>query len=93
MAKGMEDTAFYDYNRLLSLNEVGGDPGRFGSARSVSRVQPCPPGPMAVGLSTTSTHDTKRSEDVRAPINVLSEIPERMVGCLERWSGSTSGTA
>ena len=75
-AKGYEDTAFYRYNRLVSLNEVGGDPGRFGTrvaelhAANAAREASSPH-----ALSTTSTHDTKRSEDVRARINVLSEIP------------------
>jgi (1->4)-alpha-D-glucan 1-alpha-D-glucosylmutase len=75
-AKGYEDTAFYRYNRLVSLNEVGGDPSRFGTriaefhAASVARQATSPH-----ALSTTATHDTKRSEDVRARINVLSEIP------------------
>jgi (1->4)-alpha-D-glucan 1-alpha-D-glucosylmutase len=87
MAKGMEDTAFYVYNRLVSLNEVGGNPERFGTPleafhgqnieRSRSRCQ---------ALLATSTHDTKRSEDVRARINVLSEIPERWRAALGRWS-------
>jgi (1->4)-alpha-D-glucan 1-alpha-D-glucosylmutase len=75
-AKGYEDTAFYRYHRLVSLNEVGGDPSRFGTrmaefhAANVARQASFPH-----ALSATSTHDTKRSEDVRARINVLSEIP------------------
>jgi (1->4)-alpha-D-glucan 1-alpha-D-glucosylmutase len=75
-AKGYEDTAFYRYYRLVSLNEVGGDPSRFGTrvaefhAANVTRQASSPH-----ALSATSTHDTKRSEDVRARINVLSEIP------------------
>ena len=75
-AKGYEDTAFYRYYRLVSLNEVGGDPSRFGTsvaefhAANVARQASSPH-----SLSATSTHDTKRSEDVRARINVLSEIP------------------
>ena len=75
-AKGYEDTAFYRYHRLVSLNEVGGDPSRFGTpvaefhAANVARQASSPH-----ALSATSTHDTKRSEDVRARINVLSEIP------------------
>lgn len=73
-AKGVEDTAFYIYNRLLSLNEVGGDPGIFGSGPAKlhdyfrARQARWPD-----ALSTLSTHDTKRSEDVRARLNVLSE--------------------
>src|SRR5439155_12073374 len=66
MAKGLEDTAFYVYNRLLALNEVGGDPDRFGvepAALHRAFAERCARWPFA--LSTTSTHDTKRSEDVR----------------------------
>ena len=85
-AKGVEDTAFYVYNRLASLNEVGGDPAVFGSttadfhAFSQARQTHWP-----VALSPLSTHDTKRSEDVRARINVLSEIPEEWFGRIDRW--------
>jgi (1->4)-alpha-D-glucan 1-alpha-D-glucosylmutase len=87
MAKGLEDTAFYVYNRLTSLNEVGGDPGRFGVAPAVvhqhfaARQQHWPR-----ALSTTSTHDSKRSEDVRARISVLSELPDAWREHLHRWS-------
>lgn len=76
MAKGVEDTAFYVYNRLVSLNEVGGSPDRFGTSpdtfhgQNIERIKNWP-----YALITSSTHDTKRSEDVRARINVLSEIP------------------
>ncbi|HZQ69607.1 MAG TPA: malto-oligosyltrehalose synthase [Terriglobales bacterium] len=76
MAKGLEDTSFYRFDRLVSLNEVGGDPRRFGvspqdfhcSMHHRARHWP-------QSMLSTSTHDTKRSEDVRARINVLSEIP------------------
>ena len=76
MAKGLEDTAFYRYNRLASLNDVGGDLRRFGfgasefHAANQERLQDWPHSMLA-----TSTHDSKRSEDVRARINVLSEMP------------------
>jgi (1->4)-alpha-D-glucan 1-alpha-D-glucosylmutase len=76
MAKGLEDTAFYRSNRLVSLNDVGSDLQRFGvsiaefHAASQERLRAWPHGMLA-----TSTHDSKRSEDVRARINVLSEIP------------------
>ena len=76
MAKGLEDTAFYRYNRLVSLNEVGGDLHRFGitptefHAANRERFKEWPHSMLA-----TSTHDSKRSEDVRARINVLAEIP------------------
>ena len=86
MAKGVEDTACYRYNRLVSLNEVGGEPGRFG--RSVEEfhqgIRERRAGwPHA--LSATSTHDTKRGEDVRARLNVLSEMPERWKKVVSRW--------
>jgi (1->4)-alpha-D-glucan 1-alpha-D-glucosylmutase len=86
IAKGVEDTAFYVYNRLVSLNEVGGSPDRFGLSleafhgQNLDRLKFWPH-----ALITTSTHDTKRSEDVRARINVLSEIPDTWRECLTRW--------
>lgn len=85
-AKGYEDTALYRYHRLISLNEVGSDPSRFGTplnefhAAMAARQTGDPD-----GLSATSTHDTKRSEDVRARINVLSEIPQEWRRRLTRW--------
>jgi (1->4)-alpha-D-glucan 1-alpha-D-glucosylmutase len=87
MAKGLEDTAFYVYHRLISLNEVGGDPARFGNPPAAVhqnfavRAQHWPR-----ALSSTSTHDTKRSEDVRARISVLSEMPDAWRERLYRWS-------
>ena len=87
MAKGVEDTAFYDYNRLVSLNEVGGSPERFGITLEAFHGQNIERGknrPLA--MLTTTTHDTKRSEDVRARINVLSEIPVPWREGLSRWS-------
>jgi (1->4)-alpha-D-glucan 1-alpha-D-glucosylmutase len=86
-AKGIEDTALYIYNRLVSLNEVGGEPDRFGVApqafhlRMADRAARWPH-----GLSATSTHDTKRSEDVRARINVLSELPGAWKQAATRWA-------
>ncbi|MGH7359146.1 MAG: malto-oligosyltrehalose synthase, partial [Candidatus Rokuibacteriota bacterium] len=75
-AKGVEDTAFYRYHRLLSLNEVGGAPDRFGtSPAEFHRLNAERQARWPHSLSATSTHDTKRSEDVRARINVLSELP------------------
>jgi (1->4)-alpha-D-glucan 1-alpha-D-glucosylmutase len=87
MAKGVEDSAFYVYNRLISLNEVGGNPDRFGiSLESFhsQNMERCKNRPLA--MLTTSTHDTKRSEDVRARINVLSEIPEQWRKGISRWN-------
>src|SRR5215470_2242747 len=86
MAKGMEDTAFYVYNRLVSLNEVGGDPRRFGVSvaqfhhGNAERAKHWPHAMLA-----TSTHDSKRSEDVRARIDVLSELPAEWRLHVARW--------
>jgi (1->4)-alpha-D-glucan 1-alpha-D-glucosylmutase len=86
-AKGVEDTALYRFNRLVSLNEVGGEPEHFGtSVRAFhtdcrSRAAHWPHEMLA-----TSTHDTKRSEDVRARIDVLSEVPGLWRATLQRWS-------
>jgi (1->4)-alpha-D-glucan 1-alpha-D-glucosylmutase len=74
MAKGVEDTAFYRYNRLLALNEVGGDPGRFGLPLAAFHEVQAKRRPNA--LLTTFTHDTKRSADVRARLAALSWVPE-----------------
>ncbi len=86
MAKGMEDTAFYRYHRLISLNEVGGDPRRFGLSlatfhrANVDRREHWP-NDMLAG----STHDTKRGEDARARINVLSEVPMEWARHVRTW--------
>src|SRR6266566_798176 len=86
MAKGLEDTVFYIYNRLVGLNEVGGEPQQFGSSvdafheRNLDRQRNWP-----ATLLATSTHDTKRSEDVRARIVAISEIPELWRRSLQRW--------
>ncbi|MBX7113367.1 MAG: glycogen debranching protein GlgX [Myxococcaceae bacterium] len=87
MAKGVEDTAVYRFHRLGSLNEVGGNPARFGCApadfhKHNTEVLTSHP----LSMTTTSTHDTKRSEDVRARIAVLSEIPEEWWANVQRWS-------
>jgi (1->4)-alpha-D-glucan 1-alpha-D-glucosylmutase len=87
MAKGVEDTSFYLYNRLVSLNEVGGEPERFGVEQAEfhawiqERARAWPH-----TMNTLSTHDTKRSADVRARINSLSEIPERWAETARRWA-------
>jgi len=87
MAKAVEDTAFYAYNRLTSLNEVGGDPEQFGlSVEAFHRENANRQRHWPHSMLATSTHDTKRSEDVRARINVLSEIPAEWGTALERWS-------
>jgi (1->4)-alpha-D-glucan 1-alpha-D-glucosylmutase len=87
MAKGLEDTALYVYNRLLSLNEVGGDADRFGvSPEELHRTFRERQAKWPWALSALSTHDTKRSEDVRARLNVLSELPHEWQASLQRWS-------
>lgn len=87
-AKGVEDTAFYRWNRLASLNEVGGDPGRFAvspddfHAYCERGVQERP-----FTMTTLSTHDTKRQEDVRARLAVLAEMPGAWAQAVSRWQG------
>jgi (1->4)-alpha-D-glucan 1-alpha-D-glucosylmutase len=86
MAKGVEDTAFYVYNRLASLNEVGGEPGRFGVTPEALHLYCLDrQARWAHALSPLSTHDTKRSEDVRARLDVLSELPEDWRRAVARW--------
>jgi (1->4)-alpha-D-glucan 1-alpha-D-glucosylmutase len=85
-AKGVEDTAFYRYCRLISLNDVGGDPARFGigidrfHAGCLERAERFP-----LNLLTTQTHDAKRSADVRARIDALSSMPEEWGEHVGRW--------
>ncbi|MGZ4326925.1 MAG: malto-oligosyltrehalose synthase [Solirubrobacteraceae bacterium] len=85
-AKGVEDTAFYRYGRLIALNEVGGDPGRFGisveqfHAGCLERAHRFP-----MNLLTTQTHDAKRSADVRARIALLASIPGEWEAAVDRW--------
>jgi (1->4)-alpha-D-glucan 1-alpha-D-glucosylmutase len=87
MAKAVEDTTFYQYNRLASLNEVGGEPGRFGISlpafhrQNQERARRWPNAMLA-----SSTHDNKRSEDARARLSTLSEAPERWRSAISRWS-------
>jgi (1->4)-alpha-D-glucan 1-alpha-D-glucosylmutase len=86
MAKGVEDTAFYTFVRLLSLNEVGGDPGRFGtSVEEFHTACEASASRWPATMLCTSTHDTKRSEDVRARISLLSEIPGHWAETVRRW--------
>ncbi len=92
MAKSMEDTAFYIFNRLVSLNEVGGHPDHFGISvddfhtHNLEKLESYP-----YTMLSTSTHDTKRSEDVRCRINVLSEMPERWYQYLRAWTAINAG--
>jgi (1->4)-alpha-D-glucan 1-alpha-D-glucosylmutase len=87
MAKGLEDTAFYRYNRFIALNEVGGHPDQFGTSLSnfhkanAQRMKRWPN-----SMLTTSTHDTKRGEDSRARLAVLSEIPDEWWKQMRLWS-------
>jgi (1->4)-alpha-D-glucan 1-alpha-D-glucosylmutase len=87
VAKGDEDTAFYRYPRLTALNEVGGAPDRFGvpvaefHAGALARAAGWP-----AGMTTLSTHDTKRSEDVRARVAVLAELAPEFAAAVGRWS-------
>jgi (1->4)-alpha-D-glucan 1-alpha-D-glucosylmutase len=86
MAKGLEDTTCYVYNRFISVNEVGGSPAEFGISLEEfhegnrERVRDWPSSMLA-----TSTHDSKRSEDVRARLNVLSEMPKEWASEVLRW--------
>jgi (1->4)-alpha-D-glucan 1-alpha-D-glucosylmutase len=94
VAKGDEDTAFYRYNRLIALNEVGGHPAHFGlalkdfHAAAAERARRWPHTMLG-----SSTHDTKRSEDVRARLAVLSELPSGWRMTLRRWSRANRGRA
>ncbi len=91
MAKGVEDTAYYRYSRFIALNEVGGDPGKFGippedfHALQASRLRR-----QADSMTGLSTHDTKRGEDVRARLAVLSEIPQTWAEFAELFLGMTA---
>ena len=91
MAKGVEDTAYYRYSRFIALNEVGGDPGEFGiplhdfHALQVARQDRLP-----ASMTSLSTHDTKRGEDVRARLAVLSEIPEPWADFVELFLSMTA---
>jgi (1->4)-alpha-D-glucan 1-alpha-D-glucosylmutase len=87
MAKGVEDTVFYNYNRFVALNEVGGDPGRFGTSIEEfhdAALEARTSHPLS--MLASSTHDTKRSEDVRARLAVLSEIPREWADAVLRWN-------
>lgn len=86
-AKGIEDTAFYVYNRFVSLNEVGGEPGRFGwPVERVHKYFAARQERVPGALNPLSTHDSKRGEDVRARLNVLSELPGEWSDRVRRWA-------
>lgn len=90
-AKGVEDTAFYFFNRLVALNEVGGEPEVFGTSpgtfhqSNAERLARFPD-----SMVTTSTHDTKRSEDARARIAALSEMPQDWTKAIRRWQSANA---
>ena len=91
MAKGVEDTAFYCSNRLIAMNEVGGDPDCDGfSLEYFHRYQGKTQETFPATMTTLSTHDTKRSDDVRARILVLSEIPDAFAEAVRRWSAANA---
>jgi (1->4)-alpha-D-glucan 1-alpha-D-glucosylmutase len=91
MAKGVEDRAFYRYVRLLALNEVGGDPGRFGiSVHDFHRANAARAARFPNGLLAGTTHDTKRSADVRARIGALAGMAERWRERVLHWHGLTA---
>ncbi len=101
MAKGLEDTAFYRYNRFIALNEVGGHPDHFGvSLNSFHKANLYRARRWPKSMLTTSTHDTKRGEDTRARLAALSELPEEWARQVPAWSrilrarrGDIEGTA
>ncbi len=87
MAKAVEDTAFYRYTRLVSLNEVGSYPGYFGlSPAAFHEINRARQRDFPFAMSSTATHDHKRGEDARARLNVLSEIPREWSQQVRRWS-------
>ncbi len=87
MAKGVEDTAFYRYNRMLALNEVGGDPERFGmSLAGFHAAMSWRAKTLPHAMLATSTHDTKRSEDARARLALISELADEWSAHVQAWS-------
>ncbi len=87
MAKGFEDTLLYIYNKLTSLNDVGSAPNLFGfTAESFHKFNSDRAAATPLTMNASSTHDTKRSEDVRARINVISELPARWNAKLRVWT-------
>lgn len=94
LAKSLEDTFFYRYNRLIALNEVGGDPiGRPGGGGHFHRRMATRNATQPHALSTTSTHDTKRGEDARARLYTITEAPEEWIALTGRWQQAMSGRA
>jgi (1->4)-alpha-D-glucan 1-alpha-D-glucosylmutase len=92
MAKGLEDTAFYRYNRFIALNEVGGHPDQFGVSLAAFHEANCQRAKhWPYTMLSTSTHDTKRGEDTRARLAVLSELPEDWSRQVRSWSDILRG--
>ncbi|MGI9111614.1 MAG: alpha-amylase family glycosyl hydrolase [Gaiellaceae bacterium] len=92
-AKGVEDTAFYRWNRLVALNEVGGDPMRFSlSVEDFHRANLERGERFPLHLLSTTTHDTKRSADTRARIGVLASVADEWIARVGRWHELTGGT-
>ena len=88
MAKAVEDTLFYRFNRLIALNEVGGDPELAATgAEAFHAAMADRAANEPKGLSATATHDTKRGEDARARLYAIGEAPERWGEAVERWRG------
>ncbi|MGH2691151.1 MAG: malto-oligosyltrehalose synthase, partial [Actinomycetota bacterium] len=90
-AKGVEDTALYRYHALLSRNEVGDDPAGEAGVDAFHRAMRRRQRSWPPGLTATSTHDSKRGEDVRARLDVLSEIPGEWARRLDRWAACNNG--
>jgi len=91
MAKGVEDTAFYRHHRLVALNEVGGDPGRFGTtADEFHRSMTAAHDEWPAAMLSLSTHDTKRSADVRARLALISEDPEAWAATVEQLTEASA---
>jgi malto-oligosyltrehalose synthase/4-alpha-glucanotransferase len=86
MAKGIEDTLMYSWNCMIAHNDVGSDPGTFGiSTEAFHRSMQIRREQWPLTLNTTSTHDTKRGEDVRARLNVLTDVADEWFTCVEEW--------
>lgn len=87
VAKGTEDTTFYRYTRFAALNEVGGNPDRFGlDVEEFHRLAAARDAGYPAAMTTLTTHDTKRSEDTRARATVLAELPGEFAGAVRRWT-------
>jgi len=88
----VEDTVFYLYNRFIALNEVGGDPSHFGlSVEDFHAAAGAAQAQWPLSMLATSTHDTKRGEDVRARLALLSEVPAQWTAAVRRWSTIADG--